>query len=79
MGGKAAFMAYSIPICLQRYLSGTRFSDTLWDFYGSCVRHRSGNADLLLLTGMTAGVKACTALLEFYWFVTPTQTDAIEK
>lgn len=31
------FMVYGIPVCLQTHLPGTRFSDTLQDFYGSCV------------------------------------------
>lgn len=47
--------------------------EPLWLLRGS---PRSSNASSLVTRRMTAGVKACTSLLEFYWFVTPTQPDA---
>lgn len=79
-GEGAALMAHCchIPGSLQHSLGGTKFSDTLKLLWLLCGRPWNNRAEILLHKWMTAREIACTALLEFYLFVTVTQPDAVD-
>lgn len=75
MGGAAVLMVHSIPAsCLRCYLPGARFSDTWWDFYGSCAA-RNSNAHLPV--GMMVGGELALLCWNFT-LVCDSDSDAVD-